>query len=155
MAEDLAEIAMEGVPIVAEHYDKVTDPVKDKTKQGINKVKRIRDQRNGRYESEEEYEEYDRYGPPQRSQTDRRRRSPQDDYRPRRRDGRGEIVEERYAYSRGNGRARSMGGDRQRGLSAPFIQASAKVLIQFQGVEETTLTPNLPSPHPAVSVGSH
>ena len=119
--EDFAELAMEGVPIVAEHYDKVYDPVKDKTKQGIQKVKEMRNNRGDRYESEEEYDEYDRYGPPQRSQTDRRRRSPYDDYRPRPRSGRGEVVEERYAYSKGNGRARSMGGDRKRGLSMPLL----------------------------------
>lgn len=112
--DDFAELAMEGVPIAAEHYDKVTDPLVDKTKQGIQKVKSMRNGRSGDYESEEEYDEYDRYGPPQRSQTDRRRRSPRDDYRPRSR--RGEVVEQRYAsYSRGDGRARSVGGDRRYG----------------------------------------
>ena len=119
--DNFAELAMEGVPIVAEHYDKVYDPVKDKAKQGVQKVKEMRNGGNDRYESEEEYDQYDRYGPPQRSQTDRRRRrSPYDDYRPRPRSGRGEVVEERYAsYSKGNGRARSMGGDKKRGLLMP------------------------------------
>ena len=112
--DDFAELAMEGVPIAAEHYDKVTDPLVDKTKKGIQKVKSMRNGRNGDYESEEEYDEYDRYGPPQRAQTDRRRRSPRDDYRPR--SSRGEVVEQRYAsYSKGNGRAKSAGVNRRDG----------------------------------------
>ena len=113
---DFAELAMEGVPLAAEHYDKVYDPLKDKTKQGIQKVKSMRNNNtNGGYSSEEEYDEYDRYGPPRRSQTDRRRRSPRDDFRDdyrRPRSGRGDVVEERYAYSKSNGRAKSAGGDR-------------------------------------------
>ncbi len=116
---DLAELAMEGVPLVTEHYDKVYDPIKNKTKEGIQKVKRMRNG-DGSYESEEEYEEFDRYGPPQRSQTDRRRRSPRDDYDDRRRrSGRGDVVEERHVYSKSNGRARSTGGgrgDRRKGV---------------------------------------
>ena len=114
MASDFAELAMEGVPIAAEHYDKVYDPLKDKTKQGINKVKEMRNSRNGGYDSEDDDDDYDRYPPPRRSQTDRRRSS-RDDYRPRPRSGRDDVVEERYAYSKGSGRARSMGGDRKRG----------------------------------------
>ena len=116
---DFAELAMEGVPLVAEHYDKVTDPLTNKAKQGINKVKSMRNG-NGGYESESDYEEYDRYSAPRRSQTDRRRRSPRDDYRPR--SGRGDVVEERYAYSKGNGRARSVGGNRK-GLSLGFLSS--------------------------------
>ena len=116
--DDLAELAMEGVPIVAEHYDKVTDPLKDKTKQGYHKIKKMREQRrNGRggYESETEtdYEEVDRYGPPQRNATapQPRRRSRDDYYDDKRRSRRDDVVEERYSYSKSNGRAKSMGRD--------------------------------------------
>jgi len=152
---DFADLAMEGVPLVAEHYDKVYDPVKSKTKQGIEKVKSMRNG-NGSYESDEEYEEYDRYGPPQRSQTDRRRRSPRDDYDDRRRrSGRGEVVEKRYPYSKGNGRARSMGGQRK---GVPLMLGSYNLgseLTRIQGVEEIIPTPNPLSPHPVVNAESH
>jgi len=120
MAETFAESAMEGVPMVTDNYEKVYDPIKDKTKQGINKVRSVRNGQNGARRSEDEGDEYDRYGPPRRSQTDRRRRSPRDDYRDdnRRpsRSRRGDVVEERYTYSKSNGRARSVGGNRQKGL---------------------------------------
>lgn len=120
MAETFAELAMEGVPIVTDNYEKVYDPIKDKTKQGINKVRSVRNGQNGGRRSEDEGDEYDRYGPPRRSQTDRRRRSPRDDYRDdyRRpsRSRRGDVVEERYTYSKSNGRARSVGGTRRKGL---------------------------------------
>ena len=110
--EDVAELAMEGVPLMTEHYDKVYDPVKNKTKQGVQKIKKMREQRKGGgYESETEsdYEEYDRYGPPQRSQTDGRRRVGDDNRRRSRRDN--DYVDERYSYPKGNGRAKSAGGD--------------------------------------------
>lgn len=151
---DIAELVMEGVPLVTEHYDKVYDPVKNKTKQGVNKIKQMRNSRNGGYESESDYEEVDRYGPPQRSQTDRRRTSPRDDFDDRRRSRRGgEVVEERYAYSKGNGRARSLG--RQRGwLEAPILRTTS-MLTQLQEVDETTPTPNPPSPHPVVNAANH
>ena len=108
--EDFAELAMEGVPVITEHYDKVYDPVKDKTKQGYQKIKKMRERRRGGgYESETEsdYEEVDRYGPPQRSQTDRTRRSRNDDRN--RSSRRSDAVDERYIYSKSNGRARSVG----------------------------------------------
>lgn len=112
---DFAELALEGVPLVTEHYDKVYDPVKNKTKQTVQKVKQMRSNRNGDgggYESEEDYVEYD--GPPRRSNTERRRSPRGDD---RRRSGRGDFVEERYAY-RSGGRTKSVGrDDRRRGLS--------------------------------------
>lgn len=111
---DLAELAMEGVPLVAEHYDKVYDPLKDKTKQGFQKVKKMHQRRRGGggYDSETEtdYEEYDQYRPPQRSQT-APRRSSNDYYDDRRRSKRGDVVEERYAYSKSKGRANSVGRD--------------------------------------------
>jgi len=117
MAE-FAELAMEGIPVVADHYDKVTDPLREKTKQGYQKVKKMQERRRngGGYESETEtdYEEYDRYGPPQRSQTAPRRRS-RDDYDDRRPSKRGDVVEERYAYSKSNGRAKSVGKDDRHG----------------------------------------
>ena len=97
MASEAAEIALEGVPFVVDNYEKVYDPLKDKTKQGFQKVKEMRSSRDGPggYESEDEIDEYD--GPPRRSNTGGRRRSP-----------RGSTVEERYAYS-GPARARSAG----------------------------------------------
>ncbi len=111
--DDFAELALEGVPIVTEHYDKVYDPLKEKTKQGIHKVKKMREQRRGGgYESETEsdYEEVDKYGPPPRSQTDPRARKSRDD--DRRRDRGGEVLDERYTYSKGSGRAKSIGNGR-------------------------------------------
>lgn len=152
---DLAELAMEGVPLVTEHYDKVYDPIKNKTKQGIQKVKSMRNG-DGSYQSEEEYEEYDRYGPPQRSQTDRRRRSPRDDYDDRRRrSGRGEVVEERHAYSKSNGRARSMGGrgDQRKGVLVPMIlnPCLLEYANRVQEAEEIIPTRNPPSPLPVAN----
>lgn len=112
---DLAELAMEGVPLVAEHYDKVYDPLKDKTKQGIQKVKKMRERRStqgGGYESETDEEiEYD--APPRRNYTEpiRRRSPPADDRRRSRRDY-DDVVEERYVYRGPNkDRAKSMGRD--------------------------------------------
>ena len=114
--DDFAELALEGVPIVTEHYDKVYDPLKEKTKQGIHKVKEMRERRRGGgYESETEsdYEEVDRYGPPPRSQTDPRDRfKPRDDNRRRSRGG--EILDEKYTYSKTSGRAKSIGHGRDR-----------------------------------------
>ena len=114
----MAELALEGVPIVAEHYDKVTDPLKNKTKQGYRKVKEMRDRRNGVYESESE--EYDYDGPPPRRSTtgggggrnrsppdyDRRRRYTRDDE-----DDGGFVTEERKYVRRGPPRAKSVGRD--------------------------------------------
>ena len=111
--DDVAELALEGVPIVTEHYDKVYDPLKEKTKQGIHKVKKMREKRRGggyESETESEYEEVDRYGPPPRSQTDPRARKPRDDDRRRSRGG--EVLDERYTYSKSNGRAKSIGHGR-------------------------------------------
>ena len=102
---------MEGIPVVAEHYDKVYDPLKEKTKQGFQQVKKMRERRRGGdgYESETEsdYEETDRYGPPRRSQTDHRRRSR--DNEQNRSSRRGEVIDEKYTYSKTNGRAKSVG----------------------------------------------
>lgn len=114
MAE-LAELAMEGVPLVTEHYDKVYDPLKDKTKQGIQKVKKMRDRRRtqgGGYESETDVEiEYD--APPRRNYTEpARMRSPHGDDRRRSRRDYDDVVEERYVYKGPNkDRAKSMGRD--------------------------------------------
>lgn len=114
---DLAELAMEGVPLVTEHYDKVYDPLKDKTKQGIQKVKKMRDRRTqgDRYESETDEEiEYDA---PRRNYTEpARRRSPRDDDRRRSRRDYDDVVEERYVYKGPNkDRAKSMGRDGWKG----------------------------------------
>ena len=112
---DFAELAMEGVPLVTEHYEKVYDPLKDKTKQGINKVKEMRQSRStrdGGYESETDEEiEYD--APPRRNYTEpSRRRSPRPDDRRRSRRDYDDVVEERYVYKGPNkDRARSMGRD--------------------------------------------
>ena len=111
--DDFAELALEGVPIVTEHYDKVYDPLKEKTKQGIHKVKKMREKRRGggyESETESEYEEVDRYAPPSRSQTDPRARTSRDDGRRRSRGG--EILDERYTYSKTSGRAKSIGHGR-------------------------------------------
>ena len=112
--EDFAELAMEGVPLVAEHYDKVYDPLKDKTKQGIQKVKKMRDRRtqDGVYESETD-EEIDYDAPPRRNYTEpTRRRSPRADDRRRSRRDYDDVVEERYVYKGPNkDRAKSMGRD--------------------------------------------
>ena len=116
MASDAAELILEGVPLVTEHYDKVYDPVKDKTKQGIRKVKEMRDRRNGVYESESE--EYDYEGPPPRRSTTGgggggSKRDPRDYDRRRRYDDADEdgfVVEERR-HVKGPPRARSMGRD--------------------------------------------
>lgn len=112
---DLAELAMEGVPLVTEHYDKIYDPLKDKTKQGIQKVKKMRNKSNtqgGGYESETDEEiEYD--APPRRNYTEpTRRRSPRGDDRRRSRRDYDDVVEERYVYKGPNkDRAKSMGRD--------------------------------------------
>lgn len=112
---DFAELAMEGVPLVAEHYDKVYDPLKDKTKQGIQKVKEMRDSRrtqDGGYESETDEEiVYD--APPRRNYTEpSRRRDPRPDDRRRSRRDYDDVVEERYVYKGPNkDRAKSMGRD--------------------------------------------
>ena len=113
--EDFAELAMEGVPLVTEHYEKVYDPLKDKTKQGIQKVKEMREGRStrgGGYESETD-EEIDYNGPPRRNYTEpSRRRSPRPDDRRRSRRDYDDVVEERYVYKGPNkDRARSMGRD--------------------------------------------
>ena len=104
---DLTELALEGVPLVTEHYEKVYDPLKDKTKQGIDKVKKMRDsRRGGDYESETD-EEID-YKSPRRNYTEPARR---DDRRGSRRDY-DDVVEERYVYKGPNkDRAKSMGRD--------------------------------------------
>ena len=106
---DLAELAMEGVPLVAEHYDKVTDPLKDKTKQGYQRVKTMKNNRRRQTnDSDDDSYEYD--GPPRRAQTegrDRRRRSGS-----RRRSGRGDVIEERRVVTTtSGGRAKSVGRD--------------------------------------------
>ena len=112
--EDFAELAMEGVPLVTEHYEKVYDPLKDKTKQGIQKVKKMRQGDRGQgggYQSETD-EEID-YDAPRRNYTEpTRRRSPRDDSRRRSRRDYDDVIEERYVY-RGpdKARARSMGRD--------------------------------------------
>ena len=109
--EDFAELAMEGVPLVTEHYEKVYDPVKDKTKQGIQKVKKMRQSQRGGYESETDEEvEYDA---PRRNYTEpTRRRSPRADDRRRSRRDHDDVVEERYVYRGPNkDRAKSMGRD--------------------------------------------
>lgn len=141
MADDFAEALLEGVPYVTENYEKVYDPLRDKTKQGIQKVKSMRQGHRGDYDSDD----YDRlrdktnqgyqkvksfrdgHGDDynsdnwnkrgeRRPHRDNRRRSPRDDYDDRyRRSGRGDVVEERYAHSKSNGRARSTGGGRNRG----------------------------------------
>ena len=107
---DLAELAMEGVPIIAEHYDKVTDPLQDKAKQGYHKVKTMRNRKGQVVEEESDYDSYEYDGPPRRSQTegqDRRRRSGS-----RRRSGRDDVVEERRVIkTTGSGRAKSVGRD--------------------------------------------
>lgn len=133
---DFAELALEGVPLVAEHYEKVYDPLKDKTKQGIRKVKEMRDKRSEDHESESEDYEYD--GPPARRRTtgggnkrsdyDRRRRVGRDDV-----DADGFVIEEkRYAYRGGGERAKSMGrdsrGDTRRGRSSPLACQCPSVL---------------------------
>lgn len=144
MADDLAEALLEGVPYVTENYEKVYDPLRDKTKQGIQKVKsmrqghrdgydsddydRMRDKANQGYQKVKSFrdghgDDYDsdnwnEHGQ-RRPHRDNRRRSPRDNYDNRyRRSGRGDVVEERYAHSKSNGRARSVGGgrdDRHRG----------------------------------------
>lgn len=115
MAEQALPLILKGVPLVAEHYDKVYDPLKDKTKQGIQKVKTMRDRRRtqgGGYESETDEEiEYD--APPRRNYTEpTRRRSPPGDDRRRSRRDYDDVVEERYVYRGPNkDRAKSMGRD--------------------------------------------
>lgn len=126
---DIAELGLEAIPLVAEHYDKVTNPLANKAKQGFQRVKSMRGGQNGGYDVEDDYD--DRYGPPRRSQTDRRR-SPRDDFRDRdRRRPRhgGDVVEERYAYQKSGGRARSAGGrgDRNRGEHIPIYTSSTRV----------------------------
>ena len=125
---DFAELALEGVPVVTEHYDKVYDPLKEKTKQGIHKVKKMREKRrDGGYESEteSEYEAVDRYGPPPRSQTDpRARRSRGDDSRRSR--GAGEV-DERYTYSKGTERARSIGGNGRDGYRKGYTNTRTRL----------------------------
>ena len=112
--EDIAELAMEGVPLVTEHYEKVYDPLKDKTKQGIQKVKQMRQgdrSQRGGYQSESD-EEID-YDAPRRNYTEpSRRRSSRDDGRRRSRRDYDDVIEERYVY-RGpdKARAKSMGRD--------------------------------------------
>ena len=123
---DFTELALEGVPLVTEHYEKVYDPLKDKTKQGIEKVKKMSNsRRGGDYESETD-EEID-YKSPRRNFTEpARRRSPRADDRRRSRRDYDDVVEERYVYKGPNkDRAKSMGrdgwnggrGDRRRGKS--------------------------------------
>lgn len=99
---DLAELALEGVPLIADNYEKVYDPLKDKTKQGVQKIKEMRRNTAGGYDSEDESEEEYTRG------SGGRRRSPRDDLR-RRAGGGGTVVEERYAYRGPADRARSMG----------------------------------------------
>ncbi|CAD6580009.1 MAG: hypothetical protein ASARMPRED_009323, partial [Alectoria sarmentosa] len=136
---DFAELAMEGVPLVTEHYDKVYDPLKDKTKQGIQKVKKMREKRRtqgGGYESETDEEiEYD--APPRRNFTEpTRRRSPRDDDRRRSRRDYDDVVEERYVYKGPNkDRAKSMGrngwnggrGDGRKGSRRDYSDSESSV----------------------------
>ena len=113
---DLAELAFEAVPLVTEHYDKVYDPLKDKTRQGIQKVKSMNSsRRGGGYESETD-EEID-YKSPRRNFTEpARRRSPRADDRRRSRRDYDDVVEERYVYKGPNkDRAKSMGRDGWKG----------------------------------------
>lgn len=108
---DVAELAFEGVPLVVDHYDKVYDPLRNKTKQGVQKFREMRQRRDRGYESEDDYvEEYD--DPPhRRTRSGGGRVSPRDELR--RRADRGSVVEERYAH-RGPPRASSVGRDRGR-----------------------------------------
>ncbi|MCJ1454038.1 hypothetical protein MMC28_004388 [Mycoblastus sanguinarius] len=139
MAEDFAELVMEGVPLVAEHYDKVYDPLKDKTKKGVNKVKnkmggghnRGGGGGGGAYYSEDEYESDDHYAPPPQRRDTQRRRSPPGGYDDRPRSGRGEVVEERYAYSKGNGRAKSVGRDGNGGGRSDIRSTKGKSKINL------------------------
>ena len=113
---DVAELCLEGVPVAVEHYDKVYDPLKDKTKQGVNKIKAMT---NDRGHPNDDYSDDDSYtydGPPRRSQTDGHgRRHPSDSYR---RSGRGDLVESRYVKTDGDGRPKSVGrGDYDRARS--------------------------------------
>ena len=161
MAADFAELALEGVPLVTEHYDKVYDPVKDKTKQGIRKVKEMRDKRNGGYESESE--EYDYDGPPARRSTTGGGGSKKDprDYDRRTRSSRyddidddGFVTEERR-HVKGPPRAKSVGrdgrGDRRGGKLSPlsfrvYLSLLMALRTTFrQAADVTTLIPSLPS----------
>ena len=100
---DYAELALEGVPLITDHYDKVYDPLKNQTKRGVQKVKEMREpRRGGGYESEDDSE--DDYYDSRRTRSGGGRRSPR---------GKGSVVEERYAY-RGPARASSAGRDRGR-----------------------------------------
>ena len=124
MASDAAELALEGVPVLVDNYEKVYDPLKGKAKQGVSKVKEMRDRRsNGRggYESEDEIEEEYNGPPPTRTKSGGGRRSPP--YEDRRRSNNGDYVEERYAY-RGGPRASSAGryggrGSNRQGMMKP------------------------------------
>lgn len=118
MAETALALGLKSVPLVTEHYDKVYDPLKDKTKQGIQKVKKMRDgnsTRGGGYESETD-EEIE-YNKPRRNYTEpSRRRSPRGDDRRRSRRDYDDVVEERYVYRGPNkDRAKSMGRDGWKG----------------------------------------
>ena len=109
---DFTELGLEAVPLVTEHYEKVYDPLKDKTKQGIDKVKKMSNsRRGGDYESETD-EEID-YKSPRRGYTEPARRwSPRADDRRRSRRDYDDVVEERYVYKGPNkDRAKSMGRD--------------------------------------------
>ena len=107
---DIAELGLAGVPVAAEHYDKVYDPLKDKTKQGVNKVKTMAKNRGHRDDDYSDYDPYEYDGPPRRSQTDGHgRRRDSDSHH---RSGRGDLVERRYVKSPGDGgRAKSVGRD--------------------------------------------
>lgn len=103
---DFAELALEGVPVAAEHFEKVYDPLKDKTKQGFQKAKSMRQNNRRRDDSDSEYDSYEDDRPPRRSYTDRGARSS----RSRGRDG--DIIEERRVVkTTTNGRTRSAGRD--------------------------------------------
>ena len=155
---DFAELSMEAVPLVTENYEKVYDPLKDKTKQGIQKVKdmgKSRHTQGGGYESETDEEiEYD--APPRRNYTEpTRRRSPRGDDRRRSRRDYDDVVEERYVYKGPNkDRAKSMGrdgwgggrGDGRKGKSLTSPTGMYRMLTPCQEAAVITLTPNLPSP---------
>ncbi len=132
---DIAELAMEGVPLVAQHYDKVYDPLKDKTKQGFRKVKGMRENRKSRgggYESESDEYEYD--GPPPRRTVtagagdyDRRGGSRRDLD-----DGDGFVTEERRHVHRGPQRAKSVGRESRtsrRGGGKSYLLSAHEIKI--------------------------
>ena len=105
MADDFAELMLEGASAGIDHYEKVVDPLKKHAKRLVSSRSRRRNERNRISSDESDYDDDD--GPPRRRYNDRYTPSSRSD----RRSGGGAPVRIVEEYERRRGRTLSTGDD--------------------------------------------